>query len=68
MCLQALHQTADCVMGRMKHKSEWVSNQLTCEEVVALQCALQQSNAEVVELRAQLASVKRMKMCCLHSG
>ena len=44
-------------MGRMKRKSEGVLSQLTCEEVVTLQYALQQSNAEVAELRAHLANV-----------
>ena len=54
-------QSATHGMGRAKRMLIWDADQLVPEKLVALQCALQERNAEVAELQAQLVSLKRAK-------
>ena len=58
---QASQQSATYGVGRVKRKLEWDADQLVAQKLVALQCALQERSAEVAELQAQLASLKRAK-------
>ena len=59
VCCQASEQGAICVMKRIKRKLEEDTDQLVCEHIMALQYALQESNAELAELRAELATLKK---------
>ena len=52
-------------MKRIKRKLEEDTDQLVCEHIMALQYALQDSNAAVAELQAELTTLKQAKLPCL---
>lgn len=60
-----MQQSTICDMHCVKRKLVWDDDQLVLQKVAELQCALQQQSAEVAELQAQLASLRKTKIRCL---